>query len=192
MRGDRVFARALWAALAAFFALEIAIEQPVGADPTQGSVVTTAVQSSLYNGQVFLAGSSATGLVVGQAFRYLVKNPANSGKTCFVFEMHAYSNVAISMRVLVDPTTNLPTTTRPLTNTMIGSLNTPICQIYADAGTVAESGGTDTGVDFQIPAGERDLPAIPIAITPGHAIGFTTQPAIAAITANVVMYEREF
>lgn len=174
---------------AAFLAL---FPHNVSADPTQGQVVTTGAQKALYDGQEFFSGSAATSVLVNQAFRYLVKNPAGSNKTCYVYRIDAYSSVAFPMRVLFDPTTNLPTTARPLTVTLLGSPNVPVCQIFADVGTAAESGGTDTGVDFFMPSGERDVDANFVGIAPGHAVGFTSTPAITAVTANVAMYEREF
>lgn len=143
--------------------------------------------SYVRSGQLFLAGTGQLSLTAAGNARLTLQNPANSGKTLYVYRLGIYSTSSSFAELLVNPTTGLPASAaRPNNNLYIGNPTTAVAVLKGDTNlTTALGGGTDSGVALGFGANVREeidfnpLMIVPPGVTVGFQIAFTGAATLA-------------
>lgn len=159
--------------------------------PTRGYIWDQIAQG---NGFMWTTGMmGVTGLLSNM--RILIDNPANSGKNLHVFSLLAdnATTTPVYGAVRINPTTNLPTTSKGQgSNLFVGNPKTSGgIEAYADVFGSAIGGGTLIGHGFLPPESETDLLTEAVYIVPpGVKIGVTIPYVISLGTVNnqMVLY----
>lgn len=121
------------------------------------------------DGAVYMASSQQIEAGSGETIRFLLENNSTD-KTIRVFRLvTTLDSGPLWARMFINPDTNLPTTERAISNANIASSSTSDARLLADSGS-AMSGGTDTGIEFGLPTGERAKDVM-ISIPPQTSVG---------------------
>lgn len=145
-------------------------------------------QRAARQGRVFgtSSGRMEAGAISPTTIKMTIANPSTATRTLYVYRLDLFSSAQVGYySFLINPTMNLPTTVRPISNHFVGHPNVSSAQGMAEVGDEM-TGGSDSGIIIPVPSGGFNKLTFdaPYIISPGVTLAiqatFTAQTFVIA------------
>lgn len=138
-----------------------------------GSARTSDVELLPYaqRGELWFAGTGVVNFTTAQYLRVLFSNPLGSGKIIYINLLRFFADRTAFVSVMLDPTTDLPVTSKLITGAILGVPYAGVTSFKSDIAAVPISGGVAASTCFALGSGSDSQIPGPFILNPGRTIG---------------------
>jgi hypothetical protein len=147
-------------------------------NPSQLRAYDISLEPYIRSGRLWLSGSGRVAIGANNRLKMTISNPGGSGKMVRFHQWRLVATNAVWCELFINPTTNLPVTSRPIGSNIIdGRSHDGAVVVRSGIDGVEMEGGIKSSVAFGLGAAGRVENEDPIIVAPGYTFAFDTHSA---------------